>query len=377
MKNCFLVLALVMLPAAAQEQKQHFTINVGTPEGQMLQSIGQEPDDDKKLVLAQDFLSKYPKHEGAGWVTGQLQTIYINQKEYDKAIEAGEKALANDPNDLDVAYYGLKAAEGKEDPGLVKTWSARTFALAHKDLEAAKAPADDDAKERQEYVKGVQAYADYALFATATKIKDQKQIAELGAALEQQDIKSQYMPQMSGMYLSALTQSGQSAKICPTAEKLAGASSKDADAMVVAANCNLQHNQFEKAASNATRAIEAINSRPKPEGMSDSDWASKKSLLLGRANWSAGVAYASQQRYGPADKALRAALPTIKGDPQLLAGALFHLGMANYSLGKQLGDKARIREGLQYFQQCAEMSGPYQEQASHNVRALKGELGVK
>ena len=45
MKHCFLVLALLVLPAAAQEQKQHFTINVGTPEGQMLQSIGQESDD--------------------------------------------------------------------------------------------------------------------------------------------------------------------------------------------------------------------------------------------------------------------------------------------------------------------------------------------
>jgi hypothetical protein len=65
MKSCLLGLVLLVLPAAAQEQKQHFTINVSTPEGQMLQSIGQESDDDKKLALAQDFLDKYPKHEGA------------------------------------------------------------------------------------------------------------------------------------------------------------------------------------------------------------------------------------------------------------------------------------------------------------------------
>jgi len=32
-----------LLPLAAQEQKQHFTINVGTPEGQTLQAIGQNP----------------------------------------------------------------------------------------------------------------------------------------------------------------------------------------------------------------------------------------------------------------------------------------------------------------------------------------------
>ena len=53
-----LFFALLLLPIAAQEQKQHFTINVSTPEGQMLQAIGQESDDDKKLALALDFLAK-------------------------------------------------------------------------------------------------------------------------------------------------------------------------------------------------------------------------------------------------------------------------------------------------------------------------------
>src|ERR1035438_631451 len=348
MKSCLLGLVLLMLPATAQEQKQHFTINVGTPEGQMLQAIGQEPDDDKKLLLAQDFLDKYPKHEGAGWVASQVEAIYVKQKEYDEAIEVADKALANDPNDLDVAYNGLKAAEGKEDPGLMKTWSARTSQLARKAIAATKAPADDDEKQRLEYIKGVDTYADYALYALALKLqgKDPKQMAELGAALEQQNIKSQYMPLLSGLYLNALTQSGQTAKTCPTAEKLAAANSKDADALVIAADCNLRHNSFDRAAAHATRAVEAIATRPKPEGVSDSDWVSKKATLLGRANWIAGIAYSRQQEYGPADKALRLALPSVKGDPQLLALALFHLGLANYNLGKDIGDKSKTREGL-------------------------------
>ena len=184
MKSCLLALVLLTLPAAAQEQKQHFTINVGTPEGQMLQAIGQESDDDKKLALAKDFLDKYPKHEGAGWVTSQLEVIYVKQKEYDKAIEAGDKAFANDPSDLDVAYNSLKAAEGKEDADLVKTWSARTSEIARKSIASTKAPADDDEKQHLEYVKGVDTYSEYALFALAIKLKDPKQIAELGAALD-------------------------------------------------------------------------------------------------------------------------------------------------------------------------------------------------
>jgi tetratricopeptide (TPR) repeat protein len=334
MKSCWLILTLVLLPAAAQEQKQHFTINVGTPEGQMLQAIGQEPDDDKKLVLAQDFLAKYPKHEGAGWVASQLEVIYVKQKDYDKALEAGEKALANDPNDLDVAYNGLKAAEGKEDPELVKTWSARTSALARKTIAATKAPA-------------------------------------------QQNVKSQYMSQLSGIYLNALTQSGQAVKACTSAEKLATANAKDVDAGVNAANCSLQQKRYDRAVTHATHVIEALGSRSKPEGMSDADWASKKAMLLGRANWIAGIAYASESKLGPADKSLRAALPSVKGEPQMAAPALFQLGLANYQLGKAVGDKSKMKEGLQYFQQCAEIPGLYQDQASKNVRTIKGELGIR
>ena len=141
MTRCWLFLVFLLLPATAQERKQHFTIDVSTPEGQLLQAIGQESDDDKKLALAQDFLSKFPKNEGAGWVTGQLQAIYVKQKEYDKALEAGEKALANDPNDLEVAYNGVKAAEGKEDPDQLKIWSARSSGIARKIIGSAKAPA--------------------------------------------------------------------------------------------------------------------------------------------------------------------------------------------------------------------------------------------
>lgn len=377
MTRLFLGLALAVLPAIAQETKQHFTINVSTPEGQMLQSIGQEPEDEKKALLAQDFLSKYPKHEGAGWVAGQLEAIYVKQKAYDKAIEVGEAALANDPEDLDVSYQALKAAEGKEDPAQLKTWSARCFKIAQKMITASKEPTNDDEKQELEFIKGIQTYADYSLFALAAKVKDPKQIAELGEALQQQNIKSQYMSQLSGIYLSALTQSGQAAKLCPAAEKLAAASVKDVDAAINAANCGLQQKQYDRAIAHANHVIEALGSRPKPEGMSDADWASKKAMLLGRANWIAGIAYASQEKLGPSDKALRAALPSVRGEPQMAAPALFFIGLANYKLGKAVGDKGKIKEGLQFFQQCAEITSPYQAQASTNVRTIKGELGLR
>src|ERR1700733_35008 len=102
-----------VVPVLAQE-KQNFVFNPGTPEGQILQSLGQEPDDARKVSLGEDFLAKYPKHEAAGWVAAQLEAGLLAQKEYDKVLEVAETAYANGP-DMDAAYYALKAAVAKEN----------------------------------------------------------------------------------------------------------------------------------------------------------------------------------------------------------------------------------------------------------------------
>ena len=47
--------------------------------------------------------------------------------------------------------------------------------------------------------------------------------------------------------------------------------------------------------------------------------------------------HATKLNYYEADKDLRAALPNVKDNPAILATTLFHLGVANYQLGMQLG----------------------------------------
>ena len=44
--------------------------------------------------------------------------------------------------------------------------------------------------------------------------------------------------------------------------------------------------------------------------------------------------------------------------------ALFYLGLANYSLGKPVGDRSQMRQGLQFFQESAGISNPMQDQAA-------------
>jgi hypothetical protein len=375
MKSYVAGLVLLVFPGVLSltaQEKQNFVFNPSSPEGQILQQLGQETDDLKKITLAEDFLAKYPKHEAAGWVAAQLESGLLATKDDDKVLTVAEAAYANGP-DMDAAYYALKAAVAKDDLAEAKKWSARTSDAAHKIVGSTKGTNADD-KQQLEYAKQVDEYSEYALYVLALKAQPKDEV-DLVDTLIKQNAKSQYLPEVANSYFAALSKAGEGGKACPAAAKMAV--DKNAEAMLFAADCSWRANRAEPVVSYAAKAAEVLNTRAKREGVSDAEWSSQKAALLGTANFYTGVGYTMQMRYGPANKALRAALPAIKGNQQTYAIALFDLGMANYSLGHSLGDKAQMRQGLQFFQQSAEISGPMQDQASRNVKQVLNELGGK
>jgi hypothetical protein len=378
MKSYVAGLVLLFLPGVFSlraQEKQNFTINVGTPEGQLLQSLGQETDDAKKISLAQEFLSKYPKHEAAGWVSAQLETSLLAQKDYDKVLQTADAAYANAPG-MDISYFALKAAVAKDDVADAEKWSAHTSEAAGKLISAAKAPTDDDEKEQQKYAKEVDEYADYALYVVALKAQP-KDVIALVDQMEKQDPKSQYLPLATETYFGALEKAGEGAKACPAAERMSAGASKNVEAMLVAANCEMRAQKAAGMIAYGNKALEALNSRTKEEGLSEAQWAAAKENMQGTAHWYVGVGYSLQGKYGPANKTLRVALPMLKGNEQLRGECLFYLGLANYSVGKAVGDRGQMRQGLQFFQQSAGIGNPLQEQASRNAKLVLNELGGK
>ncbi|HTW65913.1 MAG TPA: hypothetical protein VME17_14910 [Bryobacteraceae bacterium] len=376
MKSYVAGLILLLLPGVfslSGQEKQNFTINVGTPEGQLLQSIAQETDDARKISMAEDFLSKYPKHEAAWWVSVQLESALLAQKNYDKVLQVADSQYANGPS-MDAAYDALKAAVAKSDVPETEKWSANTNEAAEKILSATKTPADDDAKEQQKYAKEVDEYSEYALYVVALKAQP-KEVIALVDQMEKQDPKSQYVPMATETYFGALEKAGEGSKACPAAERMSAGASKNAEAMLVAANCSMVAQKGAGMVSYGTKAMEAINSRKKEEGMSDAEWAEEKESIAARANWDVGVGYALEGRYGPANRSLRSALPMLKGNEQLRGECLFYLGLANYQLGKAIGDRGQMRQGMQFFQQSAAINNPLQGQASKNAKLVLAELG--
>jgi hypothetical protein len=274
------------------------------------------------------------------------------------------KVLENSTDAADVGLNTIKAAEGKEDQEAVKKAAIKTAQIAHK-LTTGKPPADDDEKAMVEHYKEVGNYAEYALYAATLKAKDPKAVAEIGDALVEANPKSQYLWLATPGYLRAL-----GPKACATASKLAAADSKNGEALLFAADCSWRGSRADGVVSSGTRALEAFNSRPKVEGGNEGGKA-------GMANFYIGVGNAMQMKYGPANRALRAALPSIKGDSAIYANALFNLGLANYSMGKAIGDRGQMREGLKFFEESAGIQSNVQAQASRNAMLIKSELGGK
>ena len=55
-----------------------------------------------KISLGEEFVAKYPNSIYTGAVEGQLAIAYMSLNQVDKLVEAGEKSLAADPNNIDV-----------------------------------------------------------------------------------------------------------------------------------------------------------------------------------------------------------------------------------------------------------------------------------
>jgi len=75
-------------------------------------------------------------------------------------------------------------------------------------------------------------------------------------------------------------------------------------------------------------------------------------------------------QFAPSDAALRKALPLIESNRQLLPGALFYLGLANYKMEK-------IPDALKFFNQCAATPSPFQAQAKKNIAAIRTQYVVR
>lgn len=291
------------------------------------------------------------------------------------ALLLGTGSAAAAADDLDSSYQSLQEALSKKDPALVKKFAVQTASLAHQAL-AEPAPTDADAqdnwKKHVAYVKEIETYTEYALYAQAVQ-SEPRVLIDLMSTLEAQNPKSKYLDQGYGAYLVALAKAGETAKVTQVAEKAVANFPENPDLLLVLAEAAVTRKQSDRALSYANRLVAALGKEPRPEGVAQEAWEREKTASLGRGYFIAGVMYAEKNRWFDADKDLRAALPLIKGQESMEGVALFQLGVANYTIGKASLDKGRMLEGAKFSDQASKINGPYAHQAWLNAQNIRAE----
>ncbi len=281
---------------------------------------------------------------------------------------------------MESAYAKLKEAEGKKDAAGVLEWAEKTSAAARAVVNSAKPEKADEVESwtnAVDYAKQVDVYTEYSEFATAMSGQPGDKIIALTESIEKRNPKSEYLPKVYPSYIVALSQAGQSEKLMAAAARRISIEPENEDLLLVLADGSMKLKQTEKAAQYATKLVEVLQKKAKPEGVADADWEKKKSGALATGYWIAGVSHAEAKRYAEADKALRAALPLIAGQVGMEAPALFYLGVANYNLGKPTKDRKLIAEAIKFSDACAKFASPYREPALKNSKGMRVEFGMK
>lgn len=294
-------------------------------------------------------------------------------------VATGQKPTV-DGVDLDAAYANLKTSEGKKDYDGVLKWSGVTSEIARKTIAAPKAEgqSDEDFKQAVDYARQVDVYTEYSLYALMLQEPDPQKAMKLADTLEERNPKSQYIAMVMPRYSAVARQANALPAAVAFGERAFERGQYSEDMLLVMADYYMQQKKIpDKVVLYSQKAVEIMNGREKPEGVSDADWAKKKTVTTGLAYWMAGTTLSGQNKFAEADKMLRAAVPLVKDNEQLYGTALFHLGLSNYKLAQASKNKTQIAEAISFSKQAAAVKGPLQAQAAKNVRVMQQEFGVK
>ncbi len=280
-------------------------------------------------------------------------------------------------NDVDDAYQKLKDAQTAKDVDAVKKWATETAKLAKEEAAGPKLDSFSDADwpKRVEFDKGVVTLCEYALSTAAIQpgLAPQKTV-ELMDALLAVNPKSTYIGVAANAYLSALSKTGGTEKQIEGAQKILSGSPNEEEALTVLADNLMAKNRPDQAYTYAARLVNVMKTKAKPEGVSEEDWNRRKSALLSRGYYTAGVTGCMRQVWKDCDTNLRAALPLLGGQTSMTGPAYFYLGVANYQLSKITTDRTKLQEALKFTQQSAAIAGPMQAQAQQYVGVMQNEL---
>jgi tetratricopeptide (TPR) repeat protein len=376
---CFLLLPYIV---CAQSIEEPVSVNQG-PEAQFLELVDLVAEPEKQLALLETFTKQFPAYPAMSTIDATKQEIFVVLKQWDRALEMGAKLLAHDESDIETVRRNLRAAEGKGDAALIAKWTERI-----KQLEPPEGAVSVASTVRLRFVddipEGDLAAVDLSsvpakhrdrveafLFNRALEEKDPVRKLQLLSLFEKQFPTSSHLGKVRYMFYVTHLQRQDHAKALAAAEAIMERDRSREDVVFYTAQHYFVTKRFpEKILSLSKLILELAATKTKPEEITEDVWEKQKSLMIYQAHWMMGSVQMQQERWGEAEKSLRAAMAAAPAGSDLMETFLLNLGWTNYKL-------RNVPEALKFYKQCAAMRGPNQASATQSITSLKAEYNLQ
>lgn len=372
----FLLLAgalLSILPSPGLTQQRYkLTYQPGSSAGEHLDLLEHQVDTQKRIEQIERFLTTFPDHASVDYLIEWLQGAALRRKDYRKTIAYGERLLARHPDDFDALWRCWKAAEALQDPQAIEVWHNRALDLAAQLMKMPQ-PREIDAASWAQSIETARALLlerEYGRFRKAIEEQSPRDKAAAMEAFLKDYPASSYSAQAITHLMHAYRALGDSVKTMALAERVLARDPGDVDALMYTTHLLMERRtNYPRVIAQSTRLIHLLQSRPKPETYTAAEWDKQKAHYLGSAYLFLGNAQVNQNNFTAADKALRSALPYVKGLERTEAAVLFYLGWSNYHL-------ENYPEAAKFFRACLPHGGEYATQASQNLAVMRSERRI-
>jgi tetratricopeptide (TPR) repeat protein len=334
---CFFVWAL---PSAAQTPCVGFSVVANTPEDQLMLAVNGADKPEEQVAALEKFGQEHADSKFMPCVYEYLTSTNVKLSNFDKAIEYGEKALAANYLDLNLAINLLKAyiGAGKANDGAFDL-IAKGPDLIKKEMTPSKPGniSDADWQKMQEEAtasaKDDRAFMEYAFFQLLPRVTDANKRVQYLDGFVKAYPDTTNAGQVNFQYFISYAMLNNMAKADEYGEKAAAADPPNIVALnLVADSYATRQINLDKAATYAKKALDLATSMKKPEGESDEQFKTEQNNALGLAHLTLGyVAFqraSKTKKVGPAIQDLNTAADLLKVNPEFQGKALYLLGNA-------------------------------------------------
>ncbi|HEY4905194.1 MAG TPA: hypothetical protein VIH89_17085 [Candidatus Sulfotelmatobacter sp.] len=353
--SCFIAFS----PVPVYAQVDHIEIAAGTPEDHDLQAIMAEQDGNKKIAMYEDFVQKYSGNPAAvAYGNWQLSQAYQTGGDLQKALDAGDKAIAAAPHNLDILVSQVSVAQQIKNNSKLIDYVVQGGAVCTSIGKGAKRAgvSDEDfahqvSEEKSASQNSCNFFESSGFNAIAGEIDAKSRMAYIekySAAFPD----SIYQDQVSSyaMFTLGPGQLNDQARLVAFGEKTLAANPNSLPALLLLASFysdDPKPGSLAKAISYSQKALEVAKA-----DAADADKPRK--LSAGVAHSTLGYAYMKQEKTAAAIPELRSAATLLKGqDDQQYSVVLYRLGFAYAKLSK-------TSEAREVLMEAVKIQGPMQ-----------------